>query len=171
MEARAVVLASVVQNADLSYEYSYEIDNSAGTFDIFLFSLEFDFPVEDRDWNPVDILNGGEVLTPLQSAADPFDDWAAVEGVPITGEFAQDFFAVGPLGEGDVLVGESLGGFSFTSAFAPREVTFTAFSPGGASTTGLVVGPSSIPEPSIATFGLIAFVFLFRRKSRGHRRE
>lgn len=167
MEARAVVLASVVQNADSTYTYNYTIDNSLGAFDVSFFSLEFDYSIFERDWNPVNLLAGGDVVTPLQDSTNAFDDWQAGDGVPVTGQFAQDFFAVGPLGQGDVLVGETLSGFSFTSSLGPGQVTVTEFGPLGQSSTGFTTGPVLfvVPEPTTSLFLLLtSTTFVWRRK-------
>ena len=71
---------------------------------------------------------------------------------------------MGSLGEGDVLIGEILGGFGFISNFKPGFVTATAFSPGGLSSSGVTVGPV-VPEPSSFILLISAgMLFLKRRR-------
>jgi len=162
-EVKAVIIGSVVGNTDGSFTYTYTVNNTAGLFAVAAFSLEFDFVAAERDWNPEDLLLGGDVTTNLGDPLAPLDDWTADAGIPFSGLSAQDFFAVGPLGEGDVLIGETLGGFSFTSNFAPGQVTATGFGPAGESTVSQTIGPA-VPEPtSVALLGL-ASAFLFRRR-------
>lgn len=151
---RAVIVGSSVLNPDGSYTYSYTVDNTAGAFDISYWSLEFDFAAPD--WNQADTLSGGDVMVPN-------DGWFALAGIPLSGQSAQDFFSFWP--SGDVWTGTTLSGFSFTSWFAPAQVTFIEFDPSGsASAQGSTVGPSSegaatVPEGS-GPYALMAAAFL-----------
>ena len=157
--AGAAVIGSALDNGDGTYTYSFQLDNSAGAFDISGWSLEFDFALPD--WDPVDIAGGGDVTVP-----DP--NWIAGLGIPIAGQSAQDFLSLSP--DTDVLVGATLDGFSFTSAFAPGTVTYYEFSALGDSATGSTTGPAAapIPEPgAIATFasGLALVAAALRRRT------
>src|SRR5688572_22010579 len=93
---RGAVSGTSSLNPDGSYTYSYIVDNTAGTFDISLWSLEFDFLTPD--WNQLDVPSGGDV-------AVPSSDWFASAGIPVTGLSAQDFLSLFPLS--DVLTGTS----------------------------------------------------------------
>ena len=151
---RAVIIGTSALNPDGSYTYSYAVDNTSGAFDINYWSLEFDFATPD--WNQASTLNGGDVTVPSE-------DWFALAGIPLSGLSTQDFFSMFP--SGDVVAGSSLDGFSFTSWYAPAQVTFVEFDPSGsASIQGLTVGPSSVvgaavPEGS-GPYALMAAAFL-----------
>lgn len=153
--ARAFVTGSVVDNLDGTYTYSYLVNNSAGTFDIAIWSLEFPFLMPD--WDTFDTLSGGDVTVPNSG-------WLAGTGVPIAGLSAQDFLSLDP--SADVLVGATLGGFSFTSAFAPGTIPFREFSALGDSASGTTVGPAerapSVPDggPGVVLWGLLCVVLL-----------
>ena len=159
------VISMVTPNDDDSFTYSYEIVNG-GDFPIFQWSLVFPFDELQRDWDPLNVSLGGDVIVPLGDSGTFFDDWEA--GAPsilfASGGFAQDFTTLSPLGFGDVLPGESLSGFSFVSSLAPGEVGFTVFGPGGESNSGVVIGPA-IPEPSsLLLLVLFAIQPLFTRR-------
>lgn len=126
----AEIIGSFVLNADGTVTYTYQVDNTAGLFDIAAWSLEFDFA--SPDWIPLDSLSGGDVDIPNAL-------WFADAGIPILGSSAQDFLSLDPAG--DVLVGDLLAGFSFTSHFQPGTVTFHEFSAIGDSFSGSTVGP------------------------------
>jgi hypothetical protein len=151
---RAVIIGADTLNADGSYTYSYKVDNTSGAFDISYWSLEFDFATPD--WDQTDIFAGGGVTVPDAG-------WFAMAGIPLTGQSDQDFLSLSA--SGDVVGGASLGGFSFTSWFAPALVTFEEFDAfGSASTQGLTVGPSSgaaaaVPEGS-GPYALMGAAFL-----------
>jgi hypothetical protein len=131
LSANALVSGSSLDNLDGTYTYSYRIDNTAGTFDISAWSLEFPFLLPD--WDPLDTFSGGDVSVPNLS-------WFASAGIPVSGLSAQDFLSLDPAG--DVLVGNSLDGFSFVSAFAPGTIPYHEFSPLGDSASGNTVGPA-----------------------------
>ncbi len=137
--ATAHVAGSQTPNADGSFTYSYVIDNSAGSFDVAAWSLEFSFLAPD--WNPLDLFSGGEVAVPNQ-------DWFADSGIPITSASAQDFLALDP--DADAAAGDILIGFSFTSRFLPGAIPFHEFSADGESISGMTIGPvqavSVVPE-------------------------
>ena len=134
---QAIIIGSVADHGDGRFKYSYTIDNSAGTFDVFAFSLEFALTENQIDWNPLDVFSGGEVEVPTA-------DWIASLGIPTTGASAQDFISLSFVS--DVLVGQSLSGFSFVSSFAPTLATFTVeFGSLGESATGLTIGPGAPP--------------------------
>ena len=139
--ARAILIGSSADNGNGTYTYSYRIDNLAGTFDIVAFSLEFNFLGSQIDWNQMEVGSGGGVNVPNAN-------WIAQTGTPLLGLSAQDFLSIAPAG--DVFTGTSLSGFSFTSAFAPGNVTyFYEFGALGESETGLTVGPmaaNAVPE-------------------------
>ncbi len=131
--AFASITANVTTNGDGTYTYSYTVDNSTGSFDIAAWSLEFDF--HTPDWNPLDVPTGGDVSIPNLG-------WIAGAGIPTTGLSAQDFLTFTP--NDDVKTGAILGGFSFTSHFAPGDILFTEFAEdGSSSSSGTVKGPTS----------------------------
>jgi hypothetical protein len=151
---RAVIIGTSALNPDGSYTYSYAVDNTSGVFDISYWSLEFDFATPD--WDQADTFAGGGVTVPDAG-------WFAMAGIPFSGLSAQDFLSLSP--SADVVTGASLSGFSFTSWFAPGQVTFAEFDPfGSASTQGSTVGPSSrdgaaVPEGP-GPYALMAAAFL-----------
>lgn len=132
--ADAGVVGSAQANGNGTYTYSYTVDNTGGTFDVFAWSLEFNIPVGQIDWNQLDQAGGGDVVVPNA-------DWIAQAGVPTLGGLsAQDFFSLDPLA--DVLIGNKLTGFSFVSAFPPVQTVYTLeFGALGDSITGTTVGP------------------------------
>ncbi len=148
---QAGIVGSAVANGDGTVTYSYVVDNSAGAFDVFLWSLNF--PFLTPDWNQLDVLSGGDVHVPNAN-------WFANVGVPVTGSSAQDFLSLNPAG--DVLVGQSLSGFSFTSHYLPGQIAFLEFSAAGDSDGGTTIGPAflslSVPDGGLrwAEFTLVA---------------
>jgi len=126
-----------VDNGDGTFTYSYTIENVGGLFDIFAFSLDFNFDAATRDWDPNDTAIGGDVVV-----ADP--GWFAQDGIPTTGLSAQDFFSITP--SSDVLIGTSLGVFSFVSSIPPSSVRYVTFGPQGESDAGQTIGPGIVPE-------------------------
>jgi hypothetical protein len=133
--AVANLTVTTVTNPDGTFTYSYIVDNSSGSFDISILSL--DLPIATPDWDQLDQFSGGDV-------AVPDSNWFASAGIPVFGNSAQDFLSLDP--SSDIGVGEVLGGFSFSSAFAPGQVWFHEFSALGDSTSGFTVGPVAIPE-------------------------
>jgi len=129
-----VITGSYVVNPDNSVTYSYEVDNSAGGFDISIWSLEF--PFAPPDWNQLD--------APAGDVTVPNLDWVALAGTPVTGASAQDFWSLGAAG--DVLVNDTLTGFSFTSAFLPGMISYHEFSAAGQSASGQTFGPAVAPS-------------------------
>ena len=162
--SHGAVVGFATSNPDGSYTYSFEVTN-AGSFDIFQWSLDFDFEAADRDWDPNDVLAGGDVTVPLGDPGDFFDDWQAGAGIPIAGLSTQDFLSSDPLGSGDILMGSTLSGFSFTSFLPPGPVTYFEFGPSGQSATGTTIGPI-IPEPSLALLLPLAALTMARRSRR-----
>lgn len=81
----------------------------------------------------------------------PNANWFADVGVPVTGSSAQDFLSLNPAG--DVLAGQSLSGFSFTSHYLPGQIDFLEFSATGASDGGTTIGPAflslSVPDGGV----------------------
>lgn len=157
--ASAAIVSTVVDNGDGTFTYAFEVDNTAGAFDIAAWSLDLAFA---PDWNPLDTFAGGDVAVPA--------NWIADVGIPVAGVSAQDFLSLGP--DSDVLVGSTLSGFSFTSSFQPGAVTYFEFSAFGDSATGSVVGPASapIPEPRSAwlfPIGLALVAYAVRRSLLG----
>jgi hypothetical protein len=142
-----VIIGSYVVNADQSVTYSYQIDNSTGTFDVSAWSLEFAFA--SPDWNQLDAPAGGVTVPSL--------DWVAFSGTPITGLSAQDFLSLSP--SGDVLVHGALSGFSFTSAFLPGPISYHEFSADGKSAGGQTIGPAfaaaAVPDGNNGLFDAI----------------
>lgn len=162
--AAAEVVGSFVVHGDGTVTYSYEIDNTGGTFDIALWSLEF--PFAPPDWNPLDNLTGGDVIVPNAI-------WFAQAGTPVGGLSAQDFLSLDPAG--DVLAGTSLAGFSFTSRYLPGSISFFEYSAGGDSASGTTVGPAVAPNHAVpdgggwwadATLAGVALVEVRRRVRR-----
>jgi hypothetical protein len=130
------IISSYTINGNGTVTYSYKVDNVGGTFDISSWSLEFDFA--QPDWHPADTFSGGQVTVPDRN-------WFADLGVPIQGQSAQDFLSLAPVG--DVLVGQALGEFSFTSAFLPGAIAYYEFSANGDFSSGTTLGPiSRVPE-------------------------
>jgi hypothetical protein len=134
LSAKATIIGSSVDNLDGTFTYSYTVDNTSGAFDIVGWSLEFPLAPGDIDWDQADIFAGGDVTVPSA-------DWIASAGIPTVGNSAQDFFSIAFTG--DVLIGQSLSGFGFTSSFAPANATFTLeFGALGESASGQTVGPN-----------------------------
>ena len=137
------VIGSSADNGDGTFTYSYVVDNSAGSFDVAAWSLEFGFAFPD--WNQKSVLDGGDVEVPNAH-------WFAEPGTPVTGLSTQDFLTIDP--DGVVPVGAKLDGFSFTSAHGPGLITFYEFSAAGDFATGTAIGPMgavSVPEPCTAS--------------------
>ncbi|MBL9136360.1 MAG: hypothetical protein JNK85_10855 [Verrucomicrobiales bacterium] len=144
--SRGEVVGSFVLNGDGTVTYFYEVDNRAGLFDISLWSLEF--PFATPDWEMLDTFSGGDVEVPNTG-------WFANGGLPVTGESAQDFLSLDPAS--DVLLGETLVGFSFTSRFLPGSILYREFSAQGESVSGLTIGPvitTPVPEGEAWLAGL-----------------
>ena len=156
----ATVIGSALDNNDGTVTYSYEVDNSLGNFDISVWSLEFKII---PDWDQVDTLGGGDVEVPNL-------DWFADVGIPNVGLAAQDFNSFDK-----IVMGDLLGGFSFTSSFAPGNVTYFEFGSSGESFVSTTVGPSvlAVPEPStwaLLVFGLIGLVLKRNAHKKQYRR-
>ncbi len=140
---RAGVLGTSLDNGDGTYTYQYSVDNTAGSFDIFAFSLEFNFASSRIDWNQLDTASGGEVSTPNLG-------WFAQAGTPIQGLSAQDFYDLDPAD--DIAIGNSLQGFSFTSRLRPGSVTYYyEFGSLGESSSGSTVGPIDFTVPEVSS--------------------
>lgn len=158
--ASGAVIGTHLLNGDGTVTYSYVVDNASGSFDISAWSL--DLNVLLPDWDQLDVFSGGGVDVPTA-------DWFASAGVPVTGLSAQDFLSLSPLG--DVLIGQIVGGFSFTSNFLPGTVTYLEFSATGESNVGTTVGPAfaaQVPDAGgglamIATAALTAYAAVSRR--------
>lgn len=162
------VISNVIGNSDGTFTYEYEVVNGE-VFPIFQWSLAFDFDESLRDWNPLSVTAGGDVVTPLGDPLVFFDDWSA--GSPAislsSDSFIQDFSAVNPFGFGDVMSNENLSGFSFVSSLAPSDVMFTVFGPGGESSSGFVQGPTTVvPEPGALVLLGVFVGFVLRRGER-----
>jgi len=127
---QATVIGSNFLNADGSVTYLYRVDNTDGVFDISAWSLEFGF--SSLDWNPLDAASGGSVSVPNLN-------WFADVGNPVLGLSAQDFISLTP--RADVIAGQALSGFSFTSRFLPGSITYHEFLSDGSSITGTTIGP------------------------------
>lgn len=138
----ADVVATFVVNGDGTVTYTYEVDNTAGAFDVAAWSLEF--PFATPDWDPLDVPSGGGVGVPNAT-------WFAAAGIPVGGLSAQDFVSLDATG--DVLLGTTLGGFSFTSAYLPGLVDYLEFSALGDSVSGQVLGPALLPPPAVPEAG------------------
>jgi hypothetical protein len=158
------ISGSFVINGDGTVTYSYVVDNTAGSFEISLWSLDFGFPTPD--WNQLDVPSGGDVEIPDLN-------WFATAGVPVTGISAQDFLAIDPAG--DVPTGQSLSGFSFTSHYLPGQIAFLEFSADGISAGGTTVGPAfllSVPDGGVKSaefaFAAAAMLVAARRIQRTH---
>jgi hypothetical protein len=151
-QVSALVIGSYVDHGDGTVTYSYKLDNSGGSFDIAAWSLQFGF--SDPDWNSLDTFSGGDVSVPDAN-------WFATGGLS-GGSFLQDFLTLDSAAE--VLSGQQLEGFSFTSRLHPGVVAFTEFSAGGAFATGITVGPvqNAVPDGGsgmIAVAGAALAVF------------
>ena len=161
------ILGNVQDNQNGTYTYSYTIDNDTG-FDIFAFSLHFDIPAAQLDWHQVDVSFGGAVVVPPGSAPNFETAWVAAPGVPFVGQSAQDFFAFDLFGAGDVLPGNTLGGFSFTSSFPPTQIVVSLESgPFGDSQVGTTVGPGLVAANNNPTIGLVPNQFVNKRSQLG----
>ena len=132
--ADAEVLGTYVVNGNGTVTYTYQVDNTAGSFDVSLWSLEF--PFATPDWNQLDTLTGGSVSIPNAH-------WVADAGVPVGGLSAQDFLSLDPAG--DVVAGFLVGEFSFTSSYLPGPIAFFEYSPLGDFVTGTTTGPAILP--------------------------
>lgn len=131
------IIGLATENLDGTFTYRYSVDNSKGTFDIFAWSLELDI---FSDWDMRDTFAGGDVIVPSA-------DWFADSGFPIGGIAAQDFLT---LAGGDVLMGDILGGFEFTSRYVPGVVRYHEFEGTvGLSANGLTLGPTMIIPESV----------------------
>lgn len=140
--ASATVVGTFTNHGDGSYTYHYRIDNSAGTFDISQWSLEFGFSTPD--WTPLTTASGGDVAVP-----DP--NWDASAGPALPGSFTLDFLSLDPAS--DVGIGSSLGGFSFLSRFEPGTVAFTEFAADGSTSfSGTTLGPV-VKRPNLSDEG------------------
>jgi len=161
--AHGVIIGTHVDNGDGTHTYSYTVDNSAGAIDVASWSLDFGFAAPD--WDQLDTFAGGEV-------AVPSGDWIAQAGIPLSGLSAQDFLALDPAG--DVLIGQMLGGFSFTSRFGPGTVNFHEFAADGAAADGQTTGPvptTQVPESGGWTLACAAFAGLLAMEGALRRRE
>jgi hypothetical protein len=152
------IIGSFTHNGDGTVTYFYEVDNTAGAFDVAAWSLEFGF--KTPDWDPVDASTGGEVMTPNPN-------WLAQAGIPIVGEAAQDFLSLDPAT--DILAGTVARGFSFTSSYLPGPVVAYEFSAAGNSTAGITIGPVWAVSDRAGWEGPMALAALawFRRQRRG----
>lgn len=135
MPASGAVIGTHLLNADGSVTYSYVVDNTGGSFDISAWSLDLDLATPD--WDQLDVFSGGGVAVPNL-------DWSASAGIPVLGQSAQDFLSLAPFS--DVLIGDILGGFSFTSNFLPGTVSYYEFSGTGDSNIGTTIGPATAPH-------------------------
>ena len=142
--ASATIIGAVVDNGDGTYTYSYEVDNTAGAFDVAVWSLDFAFAAPD--WDQLDTFSGGDVGVP-----NP--DWFADVGTPVAGLSAQDFVSLDPAA--DVLVGNTLAGFSFTSTYQPGLVDWAEFAASGESAGGRTIGPVSARDVPASGGGLL----------------
>lgn len=70
------IVGSFVVNGNGTVTYFYEVDNTAGFFEVSLWSLDFAFA--NPDWNQLDAFSGGDVAVPNV-------DWFAQAGIPIGG--------------------------------------------------------------------------------------
>lgn len=138
------LIVGEVQDLGTEYLYSYTVDNSQGSFDIWMWSLEFNFL---PDWVMTETEVGGEVTVPT--------DWLAQEGIPNSAVATQDFLTF----TADVLVGETVAGFSFVSAFPPGSVGYSQYGVTGDVFSGNVLGPTSVPDGG-ALVGLWACALL-----------
>jgi len=140
------IVGSAVPNGDGTVTYSYIVDNTAGSFDVSFWSLNFEFLAPD--WNQSDVLSGGDVQVPNAN-------WFADIGVPVSGVSAQDFLSLNPAG--DVPVGQNLSGFSFRSHYLPGQIAFLEFSAAGAASGGTTIGPAflSVPDGGVTSAGFM----------------
>jgi hypothetical protein len=149
--AFGLINGSFVVNGDNSVTYSYEVDNSGGSFDIAIWALEFSIV---PDWNQLD--------APFGDVTVPNQDWVASAGIPASGLTAQDFLSLGAVG--DVLINSTLSGFSFTSVFLPGPIEYHEFSATGESATGQTIGPAvapaAVPDSSSRAIEAMALIFL-----------
>ncbi len=165
--AQGAIVVTTMTNLDGTFTYSYEVDNTAGTFDVFSWSLELAVPADDIDWKPLDKGQGGDVVVPSGDMLSSSDDWGADRGIAVVELWAQDFFAVDAAGGGDVVIGSSLDGFEVTSALPPGPATYVEYGPAGQSLVGSTIGPSMIPEPGVGVLVLVGLASLIgtRRRS------
>ncbi|HRZ35442.1 MAG TPA: hypothetical protein P5534_03655 [Candidatus Paceibacterota bacterium] len=152
----AVVECSPIDNGDGTFTYAYTINNTGGTFDVSSWSLAFGFAAALRDWNPLDVASGGDVVVP--------PGWVSDESIPPVG---QDFFSINLTPPtSDVGIGTTLGGFSFVSALPPGSVQYLAFGAAGESDAGTTLGPIPEPQGALALTGVVCGFWLFVRRSR-----
>lgn len=154
-KTQAIIVGVATPNPEGGFTYSYTVDNVEGTFAISAFSLTFDIPSEQLDFDRTDVAGGGDVVVPNA-------DWLAFETPFSVAETGLDIVN---LFETPVPVGETLGGFSFESRFPPVEtVPYVEYSAAGEFRTGLTVGPI-IPEVSSTLLaGLGLAILAFRRR-------
>ncbi len=159
--ANAFIIESHIMNPDGTYTYTYLIDNTPmegiAAFDIMSWSLEF--PIIP-DWNQNDASS-----VPAGGVIVPNSGWTALSGTPITGQSAQDFVSLSASFE--VETGQQLGGFSFTSSFAPGSIAFYEFGVDAQTNSGVTIGP--IPEPE--TWQLFATAQCFYLFTNGNTRS
>jgi hypothetical protein len=142
--AQGGVLCTAIDNLNGTFTYAYTVDNTGGAFPVMAWSLEFSFGTADRDWDPLDLAGGGDVVVP--------GNWIADNGKPVAGLLAQDFLSLDT--SSDVAPGASLGGFSFVSARQIGSVQVYTFGPAGESASGTT---RVIPEP-VGTATLMALL-------------
>ena len=160
-KAHPAITALATQDNGI-YRYEYVVDNQSGSFPIFAWSLEFALTPASLDWDRRDKAAGGDVNVVGDPAAGT--SWGADAGSITTLLSTQDFFALDPLGRGDVVVGDSLGPFVIESRIAPGSVVYYEFGPSGESVMGTTQGPALIPEPSSVACLLVALPLMLRRR-------